>query len=73
MLKGYATRTRISIGGIQKNRDTLIEQSPTCNYSNKTFSVSIKVGSVMEFPNLPAPIHTMKCIGLFKRLVHLLV
>ena len=52
-----------------QNRDTLIEQSP--NYSNRTFSVSIKVGSVM--PNLPAPIHTMKCIGLFKRLVHLLV
>ena len=32
--------------GVQ-DRDTLIEQSP--NYSNRTFSVSIKVGSVMEF------------------------
>ena len=31
--------------GVQ-DRDTLIEQSP--NYSNRTFSVSIKVGSVME-------------------------
>ena len=44
--KGYATRTRINIGGV-KDQDTLIEQSP--NYSNRTFSVSIKFGSVMEF------------------------
>ena len=33
--KVYATRTWISIGGVQ-DRDTLIEQSP--NYSNRTFN-----------------------------------
>ena len=33
--KVYATRTRISIGGVQ-DRDTLIEQS--ANYSNRTFT-----------------------------------
>ena len=38
--KGYATRTQISIGGVQ-DQDTLIEQSP--NYSNRTFSVRIEV------------------------------
>ena len=43
LANGYATRI---IGGVQ-DRDSLIEQSP--NHSNRTFSVSIKVGSVMEF------------------------
>ena len=33
--KVYATKTRISIGGVQ-DRDTLIEQS--ANYSNRTFT-----------------------------------
>ena len=33
--KVYATRTRISIGGVQ-DRGTLIEQS--ANYSNRTFT-----------------------------------
>ena len=33
--KVYATRIRISIGGVQ-DRDTLIEQS--ANYSNRTFT-----------------------------------
>ena len=60
--KVYATRTRISIGGVQ-DRDTLIEQS--ANYSNRTFTGWFCYGI---FPNLPAPIHTMKCIGLFKGL-----
>ena len=46
LAKGYATRTRISIGGVQY-RDTLIEQSPT--YSNRTLSRCIIVGSAMEF------------------------
>ena len=27
----------------------------------------MKVGSVMNFSNLFVPVHTMKCIGLFKR------
>ena len=55
--KVYATRTRISIGGVQ-DRDTLIEHSlETCSW----FCYGI-------FPNLPVPIHTMKCIGLFKGL-----
>ena len=36
--KVYATRTRISIGGLQ-DRDTLIEQS--ANYSNRTFTESM--------------------------------
>ena len=66
--KGYAARTRFSIVGVQ-DRDTVIEQSP--NYYNRTFSVSIKVGSLMEFSK--SAIHTMKCIGLFIRLVHLLL
>ena len=38
--KVYATRTRISIGGVQ-DRDTLIEQS--ANYSNRTFTGNIIV------------------------------
>ena len=53
--KGYTTRTRISIGGVQ-DRDTLIEQSP--NYYNRTFSVSIIGCSVM--PNLLVPIYSIQ-------------
>ena len=44
--KGYVARTRISIGGVQ-DQDTLIEQSP--NYSNRTFSVSIKLVLLWNF------------------------
>ena len=48
---------------VVQDRDTLIEQLP--NYSNRTFSGWFCYGI---FPNLPVPIHTMKCFGLFKRL-----
>ena len=51
---------------VLQDRDTLIEQSP--NYSNRTFSRSISWFCYGIFPNLPVPIHTMKCFGLFKRL-----
>ena len=66
----YPTRawvTGISVGGTP-DRDTLIEQSP--NYSNRTFSRYIIVGSAMEFIHicLHVSLHTMKCIGLFKGL-----
>ena len=49
-----------------QDRDTLIEQSP--NYSNRTFSESISWFYYGIFSNLPVPIHTVKCFGLFKRL-----
>ena len=48
---------------VVQDRGILIEQSP--NYSNRTFSGWFYYGI---FPNLPVPIHTMKCFGLFKRL-----
>ena len=45
-----------------------IEQSP--NYSNRTFSGWFCYGI---FPNLPVPIHKMKCLLCLKGLIHLLV
>ena len=66
--KGVAKRTQISVGGVQ-GQDTLIQQS--LNYSNRTFIVSNKHTSCFcygIFPNLPATIQAIKCIGLFKRL-----
>ena len=59
----YATRTWISIGGVQ-DRDTLIEQS--ADYSNRTFTGNMYLVLLWTygiFPKLPAPMHTMKCIG----------
>ena len=64
--KVYATRTWISIRVVQ-DRDTLIEQS--ANYSNRTFTGTCSWFCYGISPNLLAPIHTMKCIGLFKALI----
>ena len=51
------TRARISIGGSQ-DRDTLIDQSP--NYSNRTFSRYIIVGSAIEFIHIC--LHLKTCL-----------
>ena len=48
------------------DQDTVIERSP--NYYNKKFSGSISWFCYGIVPNLPVPIHTMKCFGLFIRL-----
>ena len=67
--KKYATRTQLSIGGVQ-DLDTPIEQTP--NYSNRTFSRNKSWFCCGTCLNISLPIEyrciyaqTIKCINLF--------